>query len=121
MQLFEVIPHGMGLILVMEYLPLSLYDMLHDVEYFLKETEIKCYMKMILLGVKYMHENNIMHRVCSQYTCRLPSVDSMCHLSLFLFDIIWNLENCKLGEWLNGKKVLSHQCLLRSIFRTIIH
>lgn len=63
MQLFEVIPQGMGLILVMEYLPLSLYDMLHDVEYLLNEAEVKCYVRMILLGVKYMHENCIMHRV----------------------------------------------------------
>lgn len=63
MELLEVIPQGMGMVLVMEFLPLSLYDLLHNVDYCINESEIKCYLKMILLGVKYLHENQIMHRV----------------------------------------------------------
>lgn len=51
------------MVLVMEYLPLTLYDMLHDVDYILKHSEVKMYAKTILRGLKYMHENSIMHRV----------------------------------------------------------
>lgn len=53
----------MGFVLIMEYLPSSLYDLLQDINYALNETQIKCYMKMLLFGIKYMHENHIMHRV----------------------------------------------------------
>lgn len=51
------------MVLVMEFLPLSLYDLLRNVDYNINQSEIKCYVKMILLGVKYLHENYIMHRV----------------------------------------------------------
>lgn len=53
----------MGLVLVMEYLPLSVYDLLRNVDYIIDQSEVKCYVKMILLGVRYLHENHIMHRV----------------------------------------------------------
>lgn len=53
----------MGIILIMEYLPHSLYDVIKDKDTVLNEPEIKCYMKMILSGVEYMHKNHIMHRV----------------------------------------------------------
>lgn len=66
-ELLDVIPHGMGLVLVMEFLPLSLYEMLHDVNYTLNDSEVKCYMKMFMQGLKYMHDNSIMHRVKSNY------------------------------------------------------
>lgn len=65
MQLLEVIPQGMGLVLVMEYSPLSVYDLLHNVDCVVDRPEIKCYVKMILLGVRYLHDNHIMHRVSS--------------------------------------------------------
>ncbi|KAF2897270.1 hypothetical protein ILUMI_08910 [Ignelater luminosus] len=61
-KLLNIIPHGMGFVLVMEYLPSSLYDVLRDTDNPLNEAQIKCYMKMLLFGVKYMHENHIMHR-----------------------------------------------------------
>lgn len=61
-KMLDIIPHGMGFVLVMEYLPSNLYDVLRDCDNPLDESQIKCYLKMILLGVKYMHENHIMHR-----------------------------------------------------------
>ncbi|KAF5308191.1 hypothetical protein FQR65_LT06371 [Abscondita terminalis] len=61
-KMIDIISHGMGFILVMEYLPSSLYDVLRDCDNPLTEPQIKCYLKMLLLGVKYMHENHIMHR-----------------------------------------------------------
>lgn len=61
--MLDVIPHGMGFILIMEYLPSSLDAILHDKSISLNESQIKYYTKMLLLGVKYMHEHHIMHRV----------------------------------------------------------
>lgn len=58
-----MIPQGMGIVLVMELLPLSLYDLLHNIDYNVNLSEVKCYMKMIFLGVNYLHDNQIMHRV----------------------------------------------------------
>lgn len=66
-KLLNIIPHGMGFVLVMEYLPSSLYDILRDTDNPLNEAQIKCYMKMLLSGVKYMHENHIMHRVICNF------------------------------------------------------
>lgn len=65
-ELFDVIPVGMGIILIMEYLPSSLYDLIKDRDIVLNEAQIKCYMRMMLSGVEYMHENHIMHRVSSR-------------------------------------------------------
>lgn len=73
-ELLEVIPQGLGMVLVMEFLPMSLYDLLHNVDYRINQSEIKCYVKMILMGVKYLHENDIMHRVSclsSKVICKL--------------------------------------------------
>ncbi|KAF5303645.1 hypothetical protein FQA39_LY09892 [Lamprigera yunnana] len=61
-KMLDIIPHGMGFVLVMEYLPSSLYEVLRDCDNPLSEPQIKCYTKMLLLGVKYMHESHIMHR-----------------------------------------------------------
>ncbi|KAK9702687.1 Protein kinase domain [Popillia japonica] len=61
-ELLDVVPHGMGLVLVMEYLPSSLFNLLKDETYVLNMAQIKCYSKMLLLGVNFMHENSIMHR-----------------------------------------------------------
>lgn len=86
-QLLEVIPQGMGLVLVMEYLPLSLYDLLHNVDYVIDRSEIKCYVKMILLGVRYLHDNHIMHRVSARMRVALIRL-----LSLFI-------QGSKTGEF----------------------
>lgn len=53
----------MSLILIMEYVPSSLYDVIKNEENKLEESQIKCYVKMLLSGVKFMHKNHIMHRV----------------------------------------------------------
>lgn len=62
-QLLDVFPHGMGVILVMEYLPLGLSEVIRNFEYKLSESQIKKYMKMLLLGIDFLHSENIMHRV----------------------------------------------------------
>ncbi|XP_017784037.1 PREDICTED: cyclin-dependent kinase 20-like [Nicrophorus vespilloides] len=59
-EIIEVIPYGMGLLLVMEYLPSNLQEVSKNIS--LEPSKIKRYLKMLLDGVKFMHENHIMHR-----------------------------------------------------------
>lgn len=54
---------GSSAVLVMEYLPWSLADLLKLKEVPLSLSQIKTYLRMILAGVSFMHENHIMHRV----------------------------------------------------------
>lgn len=53
----------MGFVLVMEFVPLSLWEFLRDPRYQLNLSQSKKYMKMLLLGLAHMHELNLMHRV----------------------------------------------------------
>ncbi|CAH1162969.1 unnamed protein product [Phaedon cochleariae] len=61
-KLLEVTCVGSSVVLVMEYLPWSLMDVLKKSEISLHLPQIKTYTKMILNGVHYIHQNNIMHR-----------------------------------------------------------
>lgn len=61
-KLREVFPHGTGIVLVFEYMLSDLSEMIQNYERPLTEAQIKSYMLMLLKGVAFMHENNIMHR-----------------------------------------------------------
>nr|CAH7714092.1 unnamed protein product [Callosobruchus chinensis] len=61
-QLFEVTTMGSSVILVMEYLPWSLADVLKKYDKPVTLPQIKTYSKMMLNGIDYMHQNHIMHR-----------------------------------------------------------
>lgn len=56
-------PDVSGPSLVFEYMPYTLYSKLKDERRPLLRREIKNYMRMLLKGLKYLHELNIMHRV----------------------------------------------------------
>lgn len=62
-KLLEVTCMGSSAVLVMEYLPWSLFDLLKDKDIPITLAQTKTYLRMILNGVSYMHENHIMHRV----------------------------------------------------------
>lgn len=62
-KLLEVTCMGSSAVLVMEYLPWSLAELLNYKEILISLDQIKTYLRMILYGVSYMHENHIMHRV----------------------------------------------------------
>ncbi|KAL3287372.1 hypothetical protein HHI36_001846 [Cryptolaemus montrouzieri] len=51
-----------SILLVMEYLPCCLSDVIRFVENPILLSQIKTYMKMCLSGIHFMHSNNIMHR-----------------------------------------------------------
>ena len=64
-KLREVFPHGTGFVLVFEYMPSDLSELIRLAEHPLTEAQVKSYMLMLLKGVAFCHENNIMHRVGS--------------------------------------------------------
>ena len=62
-KLREVFPHGNGFVLVFEYMLSDLSEVIRKAEKPLTEAQIKSYMLMLLKGVAFCHQNNIMHRV----------------------------------------------------------
>lgn len=65
MSLLDIFPDLTGLSLVFDLMPFTLYSKLRDESNPLSRPTIKSYTKMLLLGIKYMHNFGIMHRVCS--------------------------------------------------------
>ena len=62
-KLREVFPHGSSLVLVFEYMLSDLSEVIRNSDRPITEAQIKSYMLMLLKGVAFCHENNIMHRV----------------------------------------------------------
>ncbi len=55
----------MGYIFVIEYMLSDLSEVIRNVNQPLTTSQIKSYMRMLLNGVSFCHENRIMHRVKS--------------------------------------------------------
>ncbi|KAF2353651.1 Protein kinase domain, partial [Trinorchestia longiramus] len=61
-QLLDVFAEGTGFVLAFELMPGDLGEMIRDAHRPLTEAQVKTYMVMLLKGVAYLHQNNIMHR-----------------------------------------------------------
>ncbi|KAJ3138464.1 Cyclin-dependent kinase 20 [Physocladia obscura] len=61
-KLLEFFPSGAGFVLVFEFMLSDLAEVLRNASHPLTEAQVKAYMMMILQGVAYCHELNIMHR-----------------------------------------------------------
>ncbi|KAI4478476.1 PREDICTED: cyclin-dependent kinase 20-like [Polistes canadensis] len=61
-ELLDSFPLGLDYIMVFEYMPTGLWEILKDNNISLTIPQIKIYMKMLLEGVAYVHEKNIIHR-----------------------------------------------------------
>ncbi|KAL7635079.1 UNVERIFIED_CONTAM: hypothetical protein RMT77_014064 [Armadillidium vulgare] len=61
-RLLDVFAEGTGFVLVFELMQGDLGEMIRDVHNPLTTPQVKSYMKMLLSGVAYLHQNNIMHR-----------------------------------------------------------
>ncbi|KAH1014734.1 hypothetical protein HUJ05_012571 [Dendroctonus ponderosae] len=59
-KIFDVTSMGSSVVLVMEFLPCSLQQILKNTQ--LSLAQIKTYSKMLLSGVRFMHKSHIMHR-----------------------------------------------------------
>lgn len=62
-ELLDTFPLGLDYIMVFEYMPTGLWEILKDNNILLTIPQIKIYMKMILEGIAYIHGKNIIHRV----------------------------------------------------------
>ena len=62
-RLREVFPHGSVIVFVFEFMLSDLSEVIRKVEKPLTEAQVKSYMLMLLKGIAFCHENNIMHRV----------------------------------------------------------
>lgn len=62
-ELLDAFPAGLDFVMVFEYMPSGLWELLKDYDKPLRDSQIKTYMRMLLKGVAYMHANKIMHRV----------------------------------------------------------
>ncbi|XP_065214226.1 cyclin-dependent kinase 20 [Planococcus citri] len=51
-----------GVVLVFEFMPSGLWEILHDLQNPPSISVLKTYMRMLLQGVQYLHEHGIMHR-----------------------------------------------------------
>ncbi|XP_021945954.1 cyclin-dependent kinase 20 [Folsomia candida] len=58
--LIDVFPQGLSFVLVFEFMPSNLWEILDN--YRLNGSQIKCYMNMLLKALEYLHENHILHR-----------------------------------------------------------
>lgn len=61
-KLLEVFAQGTGIVLVFEYMLSDLAEVIRNSEQPITEAQVKSYMKMLLHGVAFCHENSIMHR-----------------------------------------------------------
>lgn len=62
-ELLDAFPNGLDFVMVFEYMPTGLWEILRDPEISLTLVQIKTYMKMLLEGIAYVHGKNIIHRV----------------------------------------------------------
>ncbi|XP_076246975.1 cyclin-dependent kinase 20 [Calliopsis andreniformis] len=61
-ELLDAFPIGLDFIMVFEYMPTGLWEIIKDNEISLTSVQVKTYTKMILEGVAYIHGKNIIHR-----------------------------------------------------------
>lgn len=66
-ELLDAFPNGLDFVMVFEYMPTGLWEILRDSEISLTLAQIKTYMKMLLEGIAYVHGKNIIHRVHGFY------------------------------------------------------
>uniref|UniRef100_A0A1B6D7T3 Cyclin-dependent kinase 20 n=2 Tax=Clastoptera arizonana TaxID=38151 RepID=A0A1B6D7T3_9HEMI len=88
-KLLDFFPHGVGYILVFEFMPSGLWEMLHDVENPITEAQAKTYMHMLLFGVSHLHKHNIMHRDLKPANLLISSVGELKIADLGLGRVMW--------------------------------
>ncbi|KAL5014199.1 hypothetical protein ScPMuIL_008469 [Solemya velum] len=102
-KLREVFPHGSSVVLVFEYMLSDLSEVIRNSEKPLTEAQIKSYMMMLLKGVAFCHENNIMHRDLKPANLLISSTG---HLKIADFGLARVFQNV-------GDRQYSHQVATR--------
>ncbi|XP_064605348.1 cyclin-dependent kinase 20-like [Liolophura sinensis] len=102
-RLSEVFPYGTGFVLVFEYMLSDLSEVIRNTDKPLTEAQVKSYMLMLLKGVDFCHENNIMHRDLKPANLLISSTG---HLKIADFGLARVFQN-------NGERLYSHQVATR--------
>ncbi|KAK2175954.1 hypothetical protein NP493_694g01004 [Ridgeia piscesae] len=102
-KLREVFPHGTGFVLVFEYMLSDLSEVIRIAERPLTEAQVKSYMLMLLKGVAFCHENNIMHRDLKPANLLISSTGT---LKIADFGLARVFQN-------EGNRLYSHQVATR--------
>ena len=61
-KLYDVFPTGAGFALVFEFMMTDLSEIIRNDQFILTKPQIKMYILMLLKGISYCHQRNIMHR-----------------------------------------------------------
>jgi cell cycle related kinase len=61
-RLYDVVPHGSTVVLIMELMSTDLSGILSETDVPLPEADVKSYMRMLLEGLAYVHDSGIIHR-----------------------------------------------------------
>ncbi|KAL4226226.1 Cyclin-dependent kinase 20 [Mactra antiquata] len=102
-KLREVFPHGSSLVLEFEYMFSDLSEVIRNSDKPLSEAQVKSYMLMLLKGVAFCHENNIMHRDLKPANLLISSTG---HLKIADFGLARVFQN-------KGNRLYSHQVATR--------
>ncbi|KAK0058135.1 cyclin-dependent kinase 20-like isoform X1 [Biomphalaria pfeifferi] len=102
-RLRDVFPHGSMIVFVFEYMLSDLSEVIHKVDKPLTEAQVKSYMLMLLKGIAFCHENNIMHRDLKPANLLISSTG---HLKIADFGLARVFQN-------QGERLYSHQVATR--------
>lgn len=102
-KLRDVFPHGSSLVLEFEYMLSDLSEVIRNSDKPLSEAQVKSYMLMLLKGVAFCHENNIMHRDLKPANLLISSTG---HLKIADFGLARVFQN-------KGNRLYSHQVATR--------
>lgn len=102
-KLREVFPHGSSLVLEFEYMFSDLSEVIRNCDKPLTEAQVKSYMLMLLKGVAFCHENNIMHRDLKPANLLISSTG---HLKIADFGLARVFQN-------KANRLYSHQVATR--------
>ncbi|XP_072765154.1 cyclin-dependent kinase 20 [Anoplolepis gracilipes] len=101
--LLDAFPSGLDFIMVFEYMPTGLWEVLRDADISLTQTQIKTYMKMLLEGIAYVHGKHIIHRDLKPANLLISAVGILKIADFGLSRLMWR----------DSTKAYSHQVATR--------
>ena len=102
-KLYDIFPHAAGFVLVFEFMLSDLSEVIRNYEQPLTESQIKSYMLMLLKGVAFCHEKQIMHRDLKPANLLISHTG---HLKIADFGLARVFQN-------DGSRLYSHQVATR--------
>uniref|UniRef100_A0A3Q3K091 Cyclin-dependent kinase 20 n=1 Tax=Monopterus albus TaxID=43700 RepID=A0A3Q3K091_MONAL len=104
-KLKDVFPHGTGFVLVFDFMLSDLSEVIRNSEQPLTPAQVKGYMLMLLKGVAFLHQNNVMHRDLKPANLLISSSG---HLKIADFGLARLFSE-------QGERLYSHQVATRAV------